>query len=71
MVRLVIVVFVFPILVLAFHILFMVPAFFIDSSLVHFGGHPKFWAKTLSVVALLPACWGAGTVCKWIWPDSR
>lgn len=70
-VRLIIVVLVFPILVLAFHVLLIVPALFVDPLLVHFGGHPKFWANTLSVLALLPACWGAATVCKWIWPSSK
>jgi len=71
LVRFVIVVFVFPILVLAFHVLLMLPAFFVDSLLVHIGGHPKFWAKTLSLVALLPACWGAVAMCKGIWPGSK
>ncbi len=64
-------IFVFPVLVLAFHTLLLVPAVFLDLLLTHFAGNPGFWGKTLSVVALLPACWGALTVCKWIWPGSK
>jgi len=70
-VRLLIVVFVFPILVLAFHALLFVPAFFVGLLLVHFGGHPKFVGNALSVVTLLPACWGAIAVCKRIWTSSK
>jgi hypothetical protein len=69
--KLLIVLVVFPVLVLAFHVLLMLPAFFVDSLLVRVGGHPKFWAKTLSIIALLPACWGAVAICKWIWPGSK
>jgi hypothetical protein len=71
MLKLAIVVFVFPILVLTFHVLFIVPAFFVGPLLVHFGGYPQFWWKTLSIVALLLACWGAFIVCKWIWHNLK
>jgi uncharacterized RDD family membrane protein YckC len=71
MVRLAIVIFVFPILVLAFHALLIIPAFFVGPLLMHFGGHPKFWANTLSLVALLPACWGAIAICKRIWTGLK
>jgi hypothetical protein len=70
-VRIFIVVFVFLILVLAFHLLLMVPAMFVGFLLVHFGGNPGFWGRTLSIVALLPACWGAVAVCKRIWLGSK
>jgi hypothetical protein len=71
LVKLVIVLIVFPIFVMAFHLLLIVPAFFVNFLLVHFGGDPKFWATTLSIVALLPASCGAVAVCKWIWPSSK
>ena len=64
-------IFVFPVLVLAFHTLLMVPAVSLGLLLTHFAGDPGFWGKTLSLVALLPACWGAVTVCKWAWPGSK
>jgi hypothetical protein len=70
-VKLIIVFLVFPIIVLVFHQLLIVPSFFVESLLVHFGGDSRFWAKTLSVVSLLPACWGAVAVCKLIWPTSK
>ena len=60
---------VFPTLV--FHLLLIVPAFFVNFLLVHFGGNPKLWATTLSIVAFLPATCGAVAVCKWIWPSSK
>ncbi len=40
--KLVIVFFVFPILVLVFHLLLTVPTVFVDFFLAHFGGHPGF-----------------------------
>ena len=71
-VKFVIVILVFPILVLVFHLLLtIVPFMFVGSLLVHFGRNPTFWAKILAVVTLLPACWGAVAVCKWIWPRSK
>jgi hypothetical protein len=69
--KLIIATLVFPILVLVFHMLLMVPAIFLDLLLTNFAGHPEFWGKTLPVVALLPSCWGAIVVCKWIWPRSK
>jgi hypothetical protein len=71
LVTIVIATFVFPVFVLAFHLLVIVPTFFVSSLLVHFGGSPRLWAKTLSIVAFLPACWGAVAVCKSIWPRSK
>jgi hypothetical protein len=62
-----IVVFVFPILVLAFHALLFLPAILLDPLFVHFGGHPELWPKVLSIVALLLACVSAAAVCKRIW----
>ena len=70
-VKLIIVILVFPTLVVAFHMLLMVPAILIGSLLMHFGGHPEFWGKALSVIALLPACWGAFAVCKLVWRASK
>jgi hypothetical protein len=70
-VKLLVVIFVFPILVLVFHQLLMVPSILVGALLVHFGGHPGFWGKTLSVIALIPACWGAVAVCKLIWHSSK
>jgi hypothetical protein len=67
MLRLVIVVFIFPILVLAFHALLIVPAVIVEPFFVHFWGHPKFWAKALSIVGLLPAGWVAIVLCRRIW----
>lgn len=69
--KLAIVMLVFPILVLVFHVLLILPAAALSHLLVKFGGHAEFWAKTLSLVALLPACWGAAIVCKRIWPNPR
>ena len=71
LVKFVIVAFVFPIFVLVFHLLLIIPAFFVNFLLVHFGGNPKVWARILSVLAFLPACWGAAYVCKWVWPRSK
>jgi len=71
MIRLFIVVFVFPILVAAFHALTIVPAFFVLPLLAHFGGHLKFGANTYSVVAMLLACLSAIAVCKLIWTNSK
>lgn len=59
---------VFPILALAIHEVFIVPVIVFGALLIHFGLQPEFWGKVLSAVALIPACWGAGVVCKWIWP---
>jgi predicted membrane metal-binding protein len=71
LVKLAIVLVVFPIFVEVVHFLLSFPATFIAYWLVHFRGHPKFWGTTLSVAALIPACWGAYAVCKWIWPHSK
>ena len=67
LIKLVIVILVFPILVLAFHALLILPAFLLDPLLVHFGGHPDLWSKVLTYVALLLACVSAAAVCKRIW----
>jgi hypothetical protein len=71
LVRFVIVALVFPTLVTAFHVLLIVPVFFVDVLLVHLGGNPKICANTLFLVSLLSACCGAAAVCKWIWPSSK
>jgi hypothetical protein len=71
LVKFVIVTMVFPTLAMAFHLLVMVPAAFAQLLLVHIGGNPKFWPIALSILALLPACWGAFAVCKWAWPGSK
>jgi hypothetical protein len=68
--KLVVLSFVFPILVLVFHMLLLVPAMFFDSLLIHFSGHADLWAKVLTVGNLVPACWGAFLICKRIWPSS-
>jgi len=70
-VKILVVTIIFPILVVAFHFLLMIPAIFVGSLLTHFAGHPEFWGKALSVLALLPACWGAFVVCKLAWPGSK
>ena len=60
---------IFPILLTVFHKVLILPAIFFGSVIVHFGGDPKLWATVLSVVALLPAGWGAVATCKLIWPE--
>jgi hypothetical protein len=70
-VKLVIVFFAFPILVLVFHMLLVVPAIFVDSLLIRVAGHPELWAKVLTIGNLIPSCWGAFAVSKWIWPGSK
>jgi hypothetical protein len=69
--KLVVLSFVFPILVLVFHMLLLVPAMFLDSLLIHFNGHPDLWAKVLTVGNFVPACWGAFLISKRIWPSSK
>ena len=61
----------FPVLVLAFHMLLMLPSVFVGLLLLRFGGTPKFWGNALSAVSLLLAGWGAVVVCKQIWPNSK
>ena len=70
-VKFIVIIIVFPILVIAFSYLLLVPAFFVQYLLVHVVGHLIFWSKTLSVVALIGGCWGAYTVCKLIWPHLK
>ena len=70
-VKFIVIIIVFPILVIAFSNLLLVPAFFVQYLLVHVVGHLIFWSKTLSVVALIGGCWGAYTVCKLIWPHLK
>lgn len=69
--KILIVTFVFPILVLVFHLLLEVPTALVALLLAHVAGNPGFWGKTLSVVALIPACWGAAVLCKRVWPASK
>lgn len=63
-----IVIFVFPILILVFHTLLIIPMLILAPLLVHFGGSATLWGKVLSVVALLFAGWGAAWICRMIWP---
>ena len=70
-VKFVIALLVFPTFVMVFHLFLIVPAFFVNFLLVHFGGNPKLWVTTLSMVAFLPATSGAVAVCEWIWPSSK
>lgn len=69
--RIVIVIGVFPVLVEVLHFLLTFPLAIVGYWLVHLEGHLKFWARTMSIIALLPACWGAWAICKWIWPRSN
>jgi hypothetical protein len=59
---------VFPILLTVFHQVLLLPTILIGSVIVHFGGDPKLWGTVLSVIALVPAGWGAVATCKLIWP---
>jgi len=69
--KLVVLFLVFPILVMVFHMLFLIPAMFIDSLLIHLSGHPDLWANVLTVGNFVPACWGAYLISKRIWPNSN
>lgn len=69
--KLVIVAFLFPVLVLLFDLAFAVPTALVGLLLVPSAGHLEFWAITLSFAALIPACCGAGCLCKWIWAAPR
>jgi hypothetical protein len=69
--QLVIVTIVFPILVLAFHTLLVIPALILGRLLSHLGGTAEFWAKVLSVMALLIAGFGAVFICGSIWPRRK
>lgn len=69
--KLAIVLIVFPIVTLVFHLLLFFAASPIGYLLVRFGRHPKFWANAFSLVAMAVALWGAFAVCKWIWPASK
>lgn len=62
---------VFPVLVSTGHTLFAVPALPLALILARFAGHPIVWAKMLSILSLVLACWGALAVCKSIWPKSK
>jgi len=66
--KILIVTLVFPILLLVFHQVLLVPAVLISWVIVHFLGNPRFWATVISAVAMLPAGWGAVATCKLIWP---
>jgi len=66
--KILIVVFVFPILLTVFHWMLFLPTILFGSVIVHFGGDPKLWGTVFSVIALLPAGWGAVATCKLIWP---
>jgi hypothetical protein len=70
-VKLLIVTFVLPIIVLTFHQLLILQAVPVDYLLLHFGADTNFWVKTISLLTLLPSCLGAAAVCKWIWPSSK
>ena len=69
--KLLIAIFIFPVLVLTFHIMLMLPSAFPGVLLVHFAGNVELWGKILSAVALLLSCWGAVAVCRLIWPVSK
>lgn len=70
-VKIIVITLVFPTLVLAFHMVLMLPAILIGYLLIHFVGHPEFWGKVLSDLAFLPACWGAFAISKMVWPNSK
>jgi hypothetical protein len=61
----------FPVLVVAFEWVLMLPAILVAYVAVRLGGDPKLWGKALSLVALVPAGWAAFHVCRWIWPRSK
>jgi hypothetical protein len=67
----VIVIFVFPILTAALHVLFVVPALMLGALILRLGGTAKFWGTLLSVVALLFAGLGAIWICRMIWPRTK
>jgi len=69
--KLAIVMLVFPVLVLAFHELLVLPALIVGYLLMHFAGHPKVIGETLGLLTMIPACWGAVVMCKWIWRGSK
>jgi hypothetical protein len=69
--KLAIVMLVFPILALVLHELLVLPALIVGYFIMHFVGHPKTVGETLSFLTMIPACWGAVVMCKWIWPGSK
>jgi len=69
--KILIVTLVFPIVLLVFHQVLLVPTVLLGSIMVHFFGDPKLWGTVFSVVALVPAGWGAVATCKLIWPKPQ
>ena len=66
--KLSIVTLVFPVAVLVFHVLLVLPSFILLKLITYLGGSATFWATALSVGALFPAGYGALLIGKMLWP---
>lgn len=70
-IKIVIVLFAFPILAMVLHVLLTFPALGVDYLLFRLGGDPRLLAKLISAVTVVLACVGSIIVCKLIWPKSK
>lgn len=55
-----------PIVLLAFHVVLMVPSVLLVYPIAHFRGDYAWWGRAASWAAMLPSGWGAFVVCRLI-----